>query len=131
MVSWRSEAVQKPVNIAEVLAQYGSNCPALDGAVVATHDGLVLGATESFMGDTPAAAAASLGVHLEQDLAWCGPSLACGTCAACRTSTCCWRELSQMPKRVHCAWRGRLQRSNLRPCSQKLERPQLWSDDTA
>ena len=61
--------MQKPVNIAEVLAQYGDNCPALDGAVVATHDGLVLGATESFMGDTPAAAAASLGVHLEQDLA--------------------------------------------------------------
>ena len=59
----------KPAHIADVLAQYSRNCPALAGAVVATHDGLVLGATEAFMGDTPAAAAASLSVHLEQDLA--------------------------------------------------------------
>lgn len=60
--------MRMPVSIAEVLLQYGENCPALEGAVVATHDGLVLGATDAFMGDTPAAAAASLCVHLEQDL---------------------------------------------------------------
>ena len=57
-----------PVTIPEVLSQYSTNCPGLEGAVVATHDGLVLGATDSFMGDTPAAAAASLWVHLKQDL---------------------------------------------------------------
>jgi predicted regulator of Ras-like GTPase activity (Roadblock/LC7/MglB family) len=57
-----------PTGIADVLAHYAADCPALHGAVVATHDGLVLGATPSFEGDTPAAAAASLSVHLEQDL---------------------------------------------------------------
>ena len=57
-----------PTTISEVLVQYQRNCRALEGAVVATHDGLVLGATESFSGDAPAAAAASLSVHLPQDL---------------------------------------------------------------
>lgn len=58
-----------PVTIPEVLVQYAQNCPELEGAVVASRDGLVLGATERFAGDAPAAAAASLWVHLEQDLA--------------------------------------------------------------
>ena len=57
-----------PMTIPEVLEQYRLNCPGMEGAVVATHDGLVLGATNSFEGDTPAAAAASLSVHLQADL---------------------------------------------------------------
>ena len=57
-----------PVSISEVLDQLAENCPGLQGAVVATHDGLLLAATPSFSGDTPAACAASLSVHLETDL---------------------------------------------------------------
>ena len=60
--------MQTPMTIAEVLALFQRNCRGLEGAVVATYDGLVLGATESFSGDAPAAAAASLSVHLPQDL---------------------------------------------------------------
>lgn len=60
--------MQMPMTIVEVLEQYRTNCSALAGAVVATQDGLVLGATDSFAGDTPAAAATSLWVHLQQDL---------------------------------------------------------------
>jgi predicted regulator of Ras-like GTPase activity (Roadblock/LC7/MglB family) len=60
-----------PTGIADVLAHYAADCPALHGAVVATHDGLVLGATPSFEGDTPAAAAASLSVHqVHECLLW-------------------------------------------------------------
>ena len=58
-----------PVTIAEVLAQFAANCPQLAGAVVSTHDGLVLASTDSFDGDTSAACAASLWVHLQADLA--------------------------------------------------------------
>lgn len=57
-----------PMSIQDVLAQYSVNCPGMEGAVVATQDGLVLGATNRFEGDTPAAAAASLLVHLQADL---------------------------------------------------------------
>lgn len=57
-----------PMTVKEVLALFQQNCPGLEGAVVATHDGLVLGASDSFSGDTPAALAASLWVHLQQDL---------------------------------------------------------------
>lgn len=57
-----------PLNIPDVLAQFAANCPELRGAVVATQDGLVLAATPSFNGDTPAACAASLSVHIGDDL---------------------------------------------------------------
>lgn len=66
--------MKMPTTIAEVLALYHLNCRDLEGAVVATHDGLVLGATDSFSGDAPAAAAASLSVHLPQDLSIIQPS---------------------------------------------------------
>lgn len=57
-----------PVTISDVLELYQQNCAGLDGAVVATQDGLVLGASGSFGGDTPAATAASLWLHLQEDL---------------------------------------------------------------
>lgn len=62
-----------PVTIAEVLAQMEHHCHSLAGAVVSTRDGLVLAATSSFGGDTPAACAASLTVHLENDLSLIQP----------------------------------------------------------
>ena len=64
-----------PMTVKEVLALFQQNCSGLEGAVVATHDGLVLGATDSFSGDTPAALAASLWVHLQQDLSLIEASL--------------------------------------------------------
>ncbi|MPN12396.1 hypothetical protein SDC9_159714 [bioreactor metagenome] len=65
--------MQMPMTIADVLSQYQRNCSELAGAVVATQDGLVLGASDEFGGDTPAAAAASLWVHLQQDLSLVRP----------------------------------------------------------
>lgn len=59
-----------PLNIPDVLAQFSVNCPELQGAVVATQDGLVLAATASFNGDVPAACAASLSVHVDHDLSF-------------------------------------------------------------
>lgn len=59
-----------PLNIPDVLTEFASNCPELKGAVVATQDGLVLAATASFNGDTPAACAASLSVHIADDLSY-------------------------------------------------------------
>jgi len=56
------------LTLADVLEQLEQNCPELQGAVVATHDGLVLAASANFSGDVPAACAASLAVQLEQDL---------------------------------------------------------------
>lgn len=58
-----------PLNIPDVLAQFATNCPGLAGAVVATQDGLVLAATDSFNGDMHAGCAASLAVHAGSDLA--------------------------------------------------------------
>lgn len=52
----------------EALEQLPAMCPAFAGAVVATRDGLVLAAVGDYGGDTPAACAASLSVHLEDDL---------------------------------------------------------------
>ncbi len=52
----------------DVLGRLESICPALAGAVVATRDGLVLAAVGDYQGDTPAACAASLSVHLQDDL---------------------------------------------------------------
>lgn len=57
-----------PASIADVLAQFAADCPALKGAVVATPDGLLLGASSSFRGDTPAAVAVSMIGRLEHDL---------------------------------------------------------------
>jgi len=57
-----------PLNIPDVLTQFVANCPDLQGAVVATQDGLVLASTPSFNGDVPAACAASLSVHVDGDL---------------------------------------------------------------
>lgn len=54
--------------VLKVLGQLESICPALAGAVVATRDGLVLAAIGDYQGDTPAACAASLSVHLQDDL---------------------------------------------------------------
>lgn len=51
-----------------VLEQLKASCPVLAGAVVATRDGLVLAAIGDYQGDTPAACAASLSVHLQDDL---------------------------------------------------------------
>lgn len=62
----------------DVLEQLPSLCPAFAGAVVATRDGLVLAAVGDYGGDTPAACAASLGVHLQDDLQ---PLVAAGTAA--------------------------------------------------
>lgn len=59
-----------PLNIPDVLAQFAANCPELEGAVVATQDGLVLASTASFNGDVPAACAASLSVHVDGDLSF-------------------------------------------------------------
>jgi len=59
-----------PLTIPDVLAQFARNCPELRGAVVATHDGLVLASTERFSGDIPAACAASLSVHVDADLSF-------------------------------------------------------------
>ena len=59
-----------PLNIPDVLAQFAANCPELQGAVVATQDGLVLASTASFNGDVPAACAASLSVHVDSDLSF-------------------------------------------------------------
>lgn len=52
----------------DVLGQLPSLCPDFAGAVVATRDGLVLAAIGGYQGDTPAACAASLSVHLQDDL---------------------------------------------------------------
>jgi predicted regulator of Ras-like GTPase activity (Roadblock/LC7/MglB family) len=52
----------------DVLQQLPSLCPEFAGAVVATGDGLVLAAVGEYQGDTPAACAASLFVHLKDDL---------------------------------------------------------------
>lgn len=52
----------------DVLEQLPSLCPEFSGAVVATRDGLVLAAFGEYGGDTPAACAASLSVHLKEDL---------------------------------------------------------------
>ncbi len=52
----------------DVLGQLESMCPEFSGAVVATRDGLVLAAVGDYQGDTPAACAASLSVHLQDDL---------------------------------------------------------------
>lgn len=59
-----------PLNIPDVLAQFAANCPELQGAVVATRDGLVLASTDQFSGDTPAACAASLSLHVDEDLSF-------------------------------------------------------------
>ncbi len=53
----------------DILGQLPSRCPDFAGAVVATRDGLVLAAIGDYQGDTPAACAASLSVHLQDDLA--------------------------------------------------------------
>ncbi len=53
----------------DVLGQLPALCPDFAGAVVATRDGLVLAALGEYQGDTPAACAASLSVHLADDLA--------------------------------------------------------------
>lgn len=52
----------------DVLEQLKSICPDFAGAVVATRDGLVLADIGDYRGDTPAACAASLSVHLQDDL---------------------------------------------------------------
>ncbi|MEK9802383.1 MAG: hypothetical protein VW475_03130 [Curvibacter sp.] len=52
----------------DVLQQLPALCPAFAGAVVATCDGLVMAAVGDYGGDMPAACAASLGVHLQDDL---------------------------------------------------------------
>lgn len=52
----------------DTLSQLPSLCPEFTGAVVATRDGLVLAAIGEYQGDTPAACAASLSVHLRDDL---------------------------------------------------------------
>lgn len=52
----------------DVLRQLESTCPAFAGAVVATGDGLVLANVGDYLGDAPAACAASLSVHLQDDL---------------------------------------------------------------
>ena len=52
----------------DILGQVPSLCPDFAGAVLATRDGLVLAAIGDYQGDTPAACAASLSVHLQDDL---------------------------------------------------------------
>lgn len=52
----------------DVLGQVPALCPDFGGAVLATRDGLVLAAIGDYRGDTPAACAASLSVHLQDDL---------------------------------------------------------------
>ena len=52
----------------DVLHQLESACPAFSGAVVATRDGLVLAFAGGHRGDTPAACAASMAFHLQDDL---------------------------------------------------------------
>lgn len=52
----------------DVLGQVPALCPDFGGAVLATRDGLVLAAIGDYQGDTPAACAASLSVHLQDDL---------------------------------------------------------------
>lgn len=54
--------------LADVLEQLASACPEFAGAVVATRDGLVLASIGNYQGDAPAACAASLSVHLQDDL---------------------------------------------------------------
>ena len=52
----------------DVLAQMANDCPEVQGAVVATGDGLVLAAQGMLQGDTPAACAASLSGQVEDSL---------------------------------------------------------------
>lgn len=52
----------------DVLGQLEAACPEFAGAVVATRDGLVLASVGNYQGDAPAACAASLSVHLQDDL---------------------------------------------------------------
>lgn len=52
----------------DALEQLASACPEFAGAVVATRDGLVLATLGDYQGDAPAACAASLSVHLQDDL---------------------------------------------------------------
>lgn len=52
----------------DALRQLESSCPEFAGAVVASRDGLVLATVGDYRGDTPAACAASLSVHLRDDL---------------------------------------------------------------
>lgn len=52
----------------DALRQLESTCPEFAGAVVATRDGLVLANVGDYQGDAPAACAASLSVHLQDDL---------------------------------------------------------------
>ena len=67
--------------LCELLEQLPALCQELAGAVLATRDGLVLASIGDFQGDTPAACAASLFVHLQEDLL---PLLAPGSDAAPR-----------------------------------------------
>lgn len=62
MTTFNESAMQK------ILAQLESACPDFVGAVVATRDGLVLACVGEHQGDTPAACAASMSVHLRDDL---------------------------------------------------------------
>lgn len=63
-----------PASIDDVLTQFAADCPALKGAFVATPDGLLLGSTPSFQGDTLAAVALNMLGGLERDLSLLAPT---------------------------------------------------------
>lgn len=79
--------MQVPLTLHDVLVRMVHNCPELQGAAVATGDGLVLAARGLLEGDTPAACAANLSDQLEESLSlihstrmdemllWCTPGL--------------------------------------------------------
>lgn len=56
------------LGLLDILGQLERMCPAFEGSVVATGDGLVLAAAGSYRGDTPAACATSMYVHISDDL---------------------------------------------------------------
>lgn len=62
-----------PSTFAEVLRQFHANCPALEGAVVASQDGALLAAWGQLPGAVTASAAARLGHALQQSLALVRP----------------------------------------------------------
>lgn len=76
-----------PLTLHDVLAQIAQECPEVQGAVVANGDGLVLADLGMLQGDTPAACAASVSRHIEENLSfiqptgmselllWCAPGL--------------------------------------------------------
>ena len=56
-----------PLTFADVLQQYHANCPSLEGAVLASSDGLLLNA----WGNLPTAATAAVALHLGKALNQC------------------------------------------------------------